>query len=143
MLSRFARISLMALALAAVGTALPVLADEAKAPAKGDKAKAGEHAKAPAKLGGGLDQLDLAETQKADILKLRADLKAPLADLRAQMKKLEDDEKAKELAVLTPDQQAKLKAIQEAATPKKGDKPAGDKPKTDAATTAPATVPAK
>ena len=60
------------------------------------------------KLDGPLGKLDLTDTQKADIIKLRTDLKL-------EVKKVQDAEKAKEVALLTPDQQTQLTALEDAA----------------------------
>ena len=92
-----------------------------------------------AKLGGGYDTLDLTDDQKADILKIRAGIKDDLAKLKAEIQKIQDDAKAKEVALLTPDQQAKLKTFEaDAAASKKGNAAKDTatapttKPKTDA-----------
>lgn len=60
----------------------------------------------PVKLGEDWDKLGLTADQKTQIVTLRKDLKTDMAKLQA-------DEKAKELALLTPDQQAALKALEE------------------------------
>jgi hypothetical protein len=93
--------------------------DTPKAKAKADKAPK------TLKLGGSYDKIDLTDDQKADILKIRAGIKDDLAKLRAEIKKIQDDAAAKELLLLTPDQQTKFKALEaenakDAGNPKKG-----------------------
>ena len=102
------RLSVLALSLAA-GLALSGQSfGEDKAPPKVEKPKVA------AKLGGELDKLDLTDAQKADILKIRADLKPEVAKLQEQIKKLNEDAKAKEMAVLSPEQKAKLQEAEDA-----------------------------
>lgn len=117
------RISLFSAAILAAAVALPVLAEPApkagdthKAATEKPKAAAEKPKVAPAvKISGDIGKLELTDTQKTEIVKLRADNKEAVAKLQAEIKKLDEDEKAKELALLTPDQQAKYKAMQEEA----------------------------
>lgn len=104
-------------------------AEEAKkAPAKAATAKA-ERKAPPVRVPAEYAELDLTDTQKADIAKLRTERQAAIAKITSEFKD-------KEMALLTAEQQTKVKAAEEAkkaaATQKKA--PAKD---------APATKPAK
>jgi hypothetical protein len=110
-----------------------------QSPLDNPKAKAKAKAAKAAKLGGSYDKLDLTDDQKADILKIRAGVKDDLAKLKAEIKKIQDETAAKELALLTPDQQAKFKALEAENNARKNADPtkAPAKPK-DAPASAPA-----
>lgn len=111
---RVLHIALLAAALSTglVTTTLTLAADN---PAPAAAPKPDKNAPKPIKLVGDIGKLDLTDAQKGDIVKLRTDNKAAIAQLQDQIRKLSDEEKAKEVALLTPEQQAKLTALQEAA----------------------------
>ncbi len=69
--------------------------------------------KKPVKFGGVFDQVELSEAQRAELTKIRAEGKPEIAKLEEALKKAKDELKAKELAILTPEQQAKIKANEE------------------------------
>jgi Spy/CpxP family protein refolding chaperone len=111
---RVLHIALLAAALSTglVATRLTLGVDN---PAPAAAAKPDKSVAKPIKLDGDMGKLDLTDAQKADIVKLRTDNKAAIAQLQDQIRKLSDEEKAKEVALLTPEQQAKLTALQEAS----------------------------
>lgn len=113
-------------ALVASTTVCNTLA-RAEAPAKEVKKDAPKEAKKapaprPIKLGGAMDTLDLTEAQKQDIKKIRT-------ETITQVKKIQEEGKAKELAVLTPEQQEKFKAAEAEAKKVREDKMKADKEK--------------
>jgi Spy/CpxP family protein refolding chaperone len=103
-------IALIATSLAAAAIAFAADGDTPKPDKKSDKPAAPK----VIKLDGEIGKLDLTEAQKTDILKLRTDAKTQVAALQEQIKKIMADEKAKEVALLTPEQQTQLTALEDA-----------------------------